>query len=142
MKNPLRPKIVSLYLTFGAKQKSFSKIILSIFNTELDIIRTSGGEKIGNTAKTMSDQKGDIGSDYNPFEPAWNDTTSTTIEPDGAMENLSYIVLILSLLCALGCLSQLVVIFIARGLQGDYSAKTFLQGFFSFPAPRAHLWNL
>ncbi|XP_063722377.1 uncharacterized protein LOC134848796 [Symsagittifera roscoffensis] len=54
----------------------------------------------------MSDQKGDIGSDYNPFEPAWNDTTSTTIEPDGATENLSYIVLVLSLLCALGCLSQ------------------------------------
>ena len=78
----------------------------------------------------MSDEKS-VGFDYKLLEAAWNDTTSTTLEPDGPMQDLSYIVLIPSILCTMGCLSQVVVILIARGLQGDFSAKTFLQGVFS-----------
>ncbi|XP_063728716.1 uncharacterized protein LOC134856294 [Symsagittifera roscoffensis] len=39
----------------------------------------------------------------------------------------SFVVLIPAVLCTMGCLSQVVMILIAKGLQGDFSAKTFLQ---------------
>ncbi|XP_063711362.1 uncharacterized protein LOC134839670 [Symsagittifera roscoffensis] len=44
----------------------------------------------------------------------------------GVQEEPSFTILLPTVLGTLGCLSQVVMILIARGLRGDYSAKTFL----------------
>ena len=68
---------------------------------------------------------------YEPNLRDWNESTSTSAEEAQESMGFSFVVLIPAVLCTMGCLSQVVMILIAKGLQGDFSAKTFLQGLFS-----------